>query len=177
MHFQVASMARSAALRIKCLSFVKTCSIDRGLGFKAGEQSCSGSTDGTTGRLAFVARLSRMTPYRPKSWNEKRLDVRREAELRTVEDAGRIDAIAARARKVMVFQCPYGTRRKPPPAQSPAPDRRHVRPGLVDEDEARAVPDIFSIASGCIRKRAMSGRSRLAARFFEAQRRGRRSRR
>jgi hypothetical protein len=86
------------------------------------------------------------------------LDVRREAEPRTVEDAGRIDAIAAQARKVLVF--PWRDARwKPPSAQSPAPDRRHVgfRPGLVEEDEALGVEPSFDIFS--VRKRAISGRS------------------
>jgi hypothetical protein len=133
---------------MRCLSLAKTCSI----GFRSAvrrekQQSCSGSADGAANRLAFVAAqiVEDDNIAGPKSWPEKLLDVSHEADRidRTIEDAGRVNAIAAQGgEEGHGFPVPVrDARRKSPFAQSPAPDRGHVgfRPCLVDEDKALGV--------------------------------------
>ncbi len=112
----------------------------------------------------------------PESWDEELLDVSQEADPldRSIEDAGRGDAIAAQGGEDgQGFPVPVrGARRKPPPAQSPAPDRSHVgfRPGLGDEDKALGVePSLILLPP---RPEAGDVRTLLLAwqnAFFEAQ--------
>ena len=101
MRRQVASTVRSAALRSRVLSLAKTCSI----GLRSGrvgrqeEQLGAGSADGAADGLALVAAeiVHDDDVAGPERRDEHLLDIGEEALAvdRAVDDAGRVDAVAA----------------------------------------------------------------------------------
>jgi hypothetical protein len=155
MRLHVASRERSAAFRRRCLSFAKTCS----MGLRSGllgwqeDEAGAGGPDRGADRLAFVA--AQIVENDDVPWleggDEDLVDIGGEAGSvdRPVEDAGRVDAVAAQGRQERE-RLPMPVRDlggESPSARAPAPQRRHVGlgPGLVDEDEARGIDQALQL--------------------------------
>ena len=132
------SIVRAAALRKRCLSFAKTCSI----GFRSGEYFGS-----LADSFAFVAAeiVHNDEIARPQGGRRNLLDILLErcGVDRTIEEPRRLDAIAAkRGDEGRGF--PMAVRNLGDKARAkrrPSPERLHVGfgRGLVDEDQALGI--------------------------------------
>ena len=139
---QVASMVLGSALRIRCFSLAKSCSI----GLRSGrqeEEMGAGGPDGAAGGLSLVA--AEVVEDDDVAFGEGRpenlLDVEGEelAVDRAVDDPGCVDAIASQGGDEGE-RLPMALRHaglEPLSPRPPAAQGRHVGldPGLVDEDE------------------------------------------
>src|SRR5512134_3262978 len=145
---QTASAVRSAALRKRCLSLAKSCSMRLRSGEYFGRKNSLAPADRMARRTALPRcepRLSRMTMspgLRVGRRNLLYIEPEPLAIDRPVDEPGGVDAIVAERREEG-HGLPAAVRDlgvEPAAARRPTPERRHVglRPGLVDEDEAAA---------------------------------------
>ncbi len=95
-------------------------------------EKCVLAPGGSSNRLAFVAAqiVEDDNIAWPESWGEELLDVSHEADRidRTIEDAGRVNAVAAQGGKeVHGFPVPVRDARRKPPTMMAAPCQRLPR--------------------------------------------------
>jgi hypothetical protein len=148
MALQTASTLRSPALRKRCLSLPKSCSIGLRSGEYFGRKNSLAPTDRMARRTALPLRAEIVEDddvARPKGRHEHLLDIEPEALAvdRPVDEPGRVDAIVAQ-RCEESHGLPAAVRDlgvEPLAARRPAPERRHIGlgPGFVDEDEAARI--------------------------------------
>src|ERR1700688_4494554 len=140
-----ASKLRAAALRSRCLSLAKNCSIGLRSGEYFGRKKSLAPIDRIARRTAhplWLPRLSITTISPGFKVGTRTFDV--EAELlavdRAIEQPWSVDAIVAQRRQER-HGLPASVRdfgSEPHAPRPPSPERRHVGlgPGLVDEDQA-----------------------------------------
>ena len=149
MALQTASMVRSPALRNRCLSLAKSCSMGLRSGEYFGRKNSLAPADRTARRTVLSLMRAEIVEdddvARPQGRYQHLLDIEPEALAvdRPVDEPGRVDAIVAQRREER-HGLPAAVRdlgRQPLAARRPAPERRHIglRPGFVDEDEAARI--------------------------------------